>query len=236
MDKRHLLPKVVHPKQAKRGDYVFIWHGPLSAGRPSIDIVQVTGVTRNGNLRVEGREQDCRQADLLPPTEHRKQQYIQGLQLAAGPVVGAFTPTELLPKFPQEPKGSPHVVGRPELRVMGVAVSRSPSDYVDIRFTLTNQGSETISLDAYECGEDDGRDKDGVPFAYLGDQRFKVFQVAGGGKLHAGRVAQYRVVVSNRAGAGPMRLFIPSGILGGAVGTYTMLVFNTPPGLGNLTS
>jgi hypothetical protein len=226
VDKRHLLPSLVHPKQAKVGDYVFVWAVP---GSSSIEIVQVSEVTRNGYLRVEGRDQCYRRGELLPPTEHRKQQYLEGLRLAAYPVVGEFTPADPLPKFPPEPKTSPHVVGRPELAMTNLEVSRSPSDYLDIRFSLRNDGGATVALGEYQWEENADLDRDRVPFAYLGDERYKVFQVEGGGKLYPRHVAHYRVVVSKWAGVGNMRLFIPSGILGGAIGTYTMLVFDTPP-------
>lgn len=228
-DKRHLLSSLIHPKRANIGDYVFVWGAPHS---PSIDIVQVVEVTKDGHFRVEGRDQTYRPTDLLPPTEHRKRQYLEALRIAACPVVGAFTATEPLPKFPTDSKSSQHVVGRPELQITEVTVTRTPSNYLDTRFSLLNEGSATISLGNYTWGDKDDRDKDSVPFAYVGDQWYKVFAVEGGGNLYPGRAANYRVVVSNRAGTGTMRLFIPSGILAGAIGTYTLLKFDTPlPGL-----
>lgn len=226
MDRRHLLPDLVHPKQAKVGDYVLAWG---TASSPFVDILQVTAVTRNGDLRLEGREQAYRRTDLLPPTEHRKQQYLEGLRLSAFPVVGAFTPSSPLPKYPQEPRTSPHVVGRPELAITEIEVSRSPSDYVDIRFGVQNNGSATVTLGEYQWEEDAELDKDRTPFAYLGDEWFKVFQVERAGRLYPGQASHHRVVVSNRAGAGSMRVFIPSGILGGAFGTYIMLAIEVPP-------
>ena len=225
MDKRHLLPNLVHPKQAKVGDYVFVW---VSADAPFVDIVQVREVNRNGCLRVEGRDQLYRRTDLLPPTEHRKRQYLEGLRLAVSPVVGAFTPAMPLPRYPQEPTTSPNIIGRPELALSLVEVSRTPSNYLDIRFGVHNRGSATIALGEYEWEADGESDRDQTPFAYLGNARFKVFQVQGGGQLYPGRMIHYRVVVSNRAGAGAMRVFIPSGLLGGAIGTFTMLAFDAP--------
>jgi hypothetical protein len=225
MDKRQLLPKVVHPKLAKAGDYVFVW---VSKSAPFVDIVQVREVTRNDCLRVEGRDQLYRRIDLLPPTKHRKQQYLEGLGLAACPAVGAFIPTVPLPKYPREAPTSPNVVGRPELALTTEEVSRSPSNYLDIRFSVHNRGAATVTLEDYEWEADGESDKDQTPFAYFENTRFKVFQVQGGGQLYPGRVLHYRVVVSNRAGPGAMRVFIPSGLLGGAIGTYTMFAFDAP--------
>ena len=256
MDKRHLLPSLVHPKQAKVGDYVFVRLFDF----PFVDIVQVTEVKHNGSmfkddetLCVEGHyhayprvnSTECisigvhvgvasddpayPHSVLLPPTKYRKQQYLDGFL----PVVGAFTPTSPLPKYPQEATTSPHVVGRPELAIAITGVSRSASNYVEIRISVQNNGAATVLLGEYEWEwkEEADFDVDQTPFAYLADERFTVFQVeGGGGKLHLypGRVSYYRVAVSNRAGAGAMRVYIPSGVLGGALGTYTMLAVEVP--------
>ena len=227
MDKSHLLPILVHPKQANTGDYIFVWG---QHGTAALDIVQVTQVTRNGKLRAAGSDQARSRSDFLPPTEHRKHQYLEGMRLAALPIVTAFTSTCPILKFPQETiSSSPHVVGRSELAITAVTVSRSPSEYVDVRFGIQSQCTATVLLGEYEWDDDAGLDNDQTPFAYLGNVRFKVFQVEGAGKLYPGGISTHRAVVSNRAGMGFMQLFIPSGVLGGAIGTYTMLAFEVPP-------
>lgn len=230
MDNHHLLAELAHPKQAKVGDYVFVWPLP---GHPGVDIVRVTKVWRSGELSVEGRTGRFPRTSLLPPTEHRKQQYLEGLRLGAYPVVWAFTPDEPLPKFPSHTGTSPHVVGRPGLAVIEVYVSRTPSNYLDVRFGLRNDGQVTVALGEYTWHEDDKADPDATPFAYLGDERFKVFEVEHPskqppGKLYPGHTADYRAAISNRAGAGVLSLLVPSGVLGGATGTYTKFVVDAP--------
>ncbi len=220
-DKQNLLTSLVHPKEAKVGDFVFVWGGD------GPEIVQITAVARGGKVRVEGNKTPILRTALLPPTSHRKQQYLERLKLSRVPVVGAFISPTPLPKFPAEQYTSPHVVGRPNLVLSDLEVTRSPSDYLDIRFSLRNDGDVTVTLAGYQH-EYDREDKDRVPFAYMGDQRHVVFQVEGDTKVYPGRLAHFRTVASNRAGHGEMRLFIPSSVLGGAIGTYTMFVFTAP--------
>jgi hypothetical protein len=224
-DRRDLLPVLAHPKVAKKGDFVFVWgdDGPLS-----IDIVQVRAVTADDNLRLEGRKRAYPRCDILPPTKHRKAKYLEWLAQSAAPVVGAFRPTTSPPPVPQASSSSPHVVGRPELVISDVEVTRSPSNYVDVRFSITNNGPATVELDGYQWDGQRRKAGEDRPYAEAGDEQFLVFQVDSNGKVYPGRVSHHRVAISSDVGAGPMRLYMPSAILGGAIGTYTVLVVSVP--------
>ena len=73
-DKRHLFPKLVHPKKANVGDYVFVFVGPGALG---IDILRVQEWYWGGFLRVEGNVGRRPPTCYLPPTEYRKQRYLE---------------------------------------------------------------------------------------------------------------------------------------------------------------
>jgi hypothetical protein len=224
-DRRDLLPVLAHPKVAKKGDFVFVWgdDGPLS-----IDIVQVRAVTADDNLRLEGRKRAYPRCDILPPTKHRKAKYLEWLAISAAPVVGSFKPSTPPPPVLQAASSSPHVVGRPELVISEVEVSRSPSNYVDVRFSIKNIGHATVTIDGYQWNGKRQRRGEERPYAESGDVHFLVFQVESNGQVYPGHVSHHRVSISSDVGAGPMRLYMPSAILGGAIGTYTVLVVSVP--------
>ena len=163
-DKSHLLPLLAHPKNAKVGDFVFVYAGG-SGKHVFIDILQIKKIKRysyefsDGNAEYSG----C----LLPPTEHRKKQYLEGLRLSSYPIVGPFRSNGEYPVFPQarkrfpniaipetilkskwlkpfffeELQSSKNVVGRPELSIEIDEVMRTPSGYVDVRIDVINNST-----------------------------------------------------------------------------------------------
>ena len=96
---------------------------------------------------------------------------------------------------------------------------------------LRNNGATTVALEKYEWDADAKIDADVIPFACIGDTRYNVFRVRSReGQAFSGAAVRCQAKVSNWPGLGTMRLNVPSGLLGGAIGTFTMLVFDAPTG------
>ncbi len=112
-------------------------------------------------------------------------------------------------------------------------VMRTPSGYVDVRIDVINNSTNIVKIFDYDW-YDDGDDFNKRAFSYVGGERFMVFQIEGAEKLkprcriYPGQKINYRVTVSNEAPSGKMRLYIPSGIWGGAIYTYTIMIIDVP--------
>ena len=93
-------------------------------------------------------------------------------------------------------------------------------------FEVRNAGSATVALSEYEWDADANANPDAIPFALIGDRRYNVFRLRPQNKrLFPAASVGCWAKVSNWPGLGTMRLLVPSGMLGGAIGTFTMLAF-----------
>lgn len=218
-----LIARLKHPKVAQPGDLVFVSGGAYPA---YVEVAEILEITLNGYLRLTGQSKGCRRTDLPPVTEKRIASYLESLRLLAMPVVTGYRPLNAMSVYPESRTGCTRVVGREECEIAVQSCTRSPSNYVDTRVSLTNRGFFSILLREYNW--EDSQPRYESPFAYVNDVRQRVFSVYGHEKLWSGQTVEFRVCVSSWAPAGKLSLYLPSGLFGGAIGTYTSLIADVP--------
>ena len=223
MDTSEWITKLKSPKVAQPGDLVFAPGGPY----PSyVQLAEVIEITLNGYLRLTGQDKCRRRTDLPPLTEKRIASFRETIRLSAMPVVAAYRPVRAMPVFPESIHSTSLVVGREDCEVAVKSCARSPSNYVDVRVGLVNRGLFTLLLGEYYWENVQPRHE--TPFAYVSNKCQRVFSVYGPDKAWSGQEVEFRVAISSWAPAGPLSLYLPSGLFGGAIGTYVSLLAQAP--------
>lgn len=233
LDRTELLDKLADPDNAKVGDYILIH---VENSTRFVEIARLEELISRNEFRVDTRKSLIRYSDTKSPSKHWKKRYIESLRLLSYPLVGPFRPESSIPKFSVHADTS--VVGRPKLIINIESVKRTASNYIDIRLNIKNESNERAIMTQHQW---DGEqiDRDSTPFAYQSLNRHNVYTVAGYGHSfirtgsdvsYPGEEIPFRISVCKRAElAAQTRVFIPSAIFGGAIGTYTTIVINAPP-------